>query len=242
MADKTETDRPPARGSGQRVAEGSGAKGRTRTRVGATGKAKPHAGESSAADDVERTRDGVELERRDDGSATNSSTPSQQPTMLESRGGLEQPHPTMAPRAARSSRQAPPVGRSHDSSLDRDATADAPSGVIRVRATQLGYYRYIRRREGDVFDLVPIKNARVQQYVLEDPDDPESDRKLNPSTNLPIVETVTRDLTAEEQFSEVWMERVDANEKERVTTARDAIRKAHDEILGGRTVDRDVTA
>lgn len=53
---------------------------------------------------------------------------------------------------------------------------------MRVRATALGYYGDIRRKEGDVFDLV----ARTV-----------GDKEKR------------RNLTVEQQFSETWMERID---------------------------------
>jgi hypothetical protein len=68
---------------------------------------------------------------------------------------------------------------------------------IKVRATQMGYYDHVRRREGDVF----------------------------------VVES--------SQFSKKWMERVDAETPERVTTAKQALKEQHDEILGGRQSSRD---
>jgi len=60
--------------------------------------------------------------------------------------------------------------------------------TIKVKATQLGYYEHKRRREGDVFVLVP----RVDQFG-----------------NL---------MTAKSQFSKKWMELADPKEPERVST------------------------
>lgn len=40
-------------------------------------------------------------------------------------------------------------------------------------------------------------------------------------------------------FSHKWMERVDGDTPERVTTAKQAIQQQHDEILGGRQASRD---
>jgi hypothetical protein len=57
---------------------------------------------------------------------------------------------------------------------------------MRVRATKMGYYGLQRRREGDVFELVPVKTVK--------------DKK-------PVV------ITPEQQFSELWMEKVDADAK-----------------------------
>jgi len=64
---------------------------------------------------------------------------------------------------------------------------------IKVRATRMGYYDHIRRREGDVF-IIANKAA----------------------------------------FSKMWMEEVDPRTRERTTSAPQALRQAHDEILGGK--------
>jgi len=227
MAEKKQTG---ARASGRRVVEGETGP----TTDGTTGKAQPRAGESVARN----VATGEPLEQRPANSAVSSSTPSQQPTGLENKGGLEQPHPTVAARAAKSGHGAPPPGRSHDSTL-RQFAPPGGAGTIRVRATATGYYEHTRRREGDVFDLKPREGV-VTEVIRENPDDPNSNPKLDPRTHLPLTRTVTRTITAEEQFSDRWMERVDDDEQERISTSRDAIRKAHDEMLGGRTRQEDV--
>ena len=227
MAERKQTG---ARASGRRVVEGTTGP----TTDGETGKADPRVGESIPRN----AATGEPLDQRPPDSATSSSTPSQQPTGLENKGGLEQPHPTVAARAAKSGNTAPPPGRSHDSTL-RQFAPPGGAGTIRVRATATGYYEHIRRREGDVFDLKP-REGTVTEVLHENPDDPDSDPKLDPRTNLPRTRTVKRTITAEEQFSDRWMERVDAAEQERISTSRDAIRKAHDEMLSGRTRTEDV--
>lgn len=55
---------------------------------------------------------------------------------------------------------------------------------MKVRATQVGYYGNVRRRVGDIFDLVPVKGLNGKR------------------------EKVT--FTPEQQFSEKWMEKVGA--------------------------------
>lgn len=232
----------------------------------------PREGESVPADEVrqeraERTRKAVEAANegaREDPAVTrrrltpevapelsdietgdypeNSSTPSQQPTMLETKGGTEQPHPTMAPRAARSGRGLePPPGRSHDNSLH--TAGPKGEGTLRVRATRTGYYNHIRRREGDVFTLVGREGMLMQPVMAKAKDGEEPEQRLHPRTGEPMFKNVKGTLTAEEQFSENWMEIVSDDEVERTSTSKDAIRKRHDEILGGqsRTVDKDVT-
>jgi len=61
---------------------------------------------------------------------------------------------------------------------------------MKVRATQLGYYGHERRREGDVFTLEPIKRKR-------------KDAKTG------LMREIT--ISAEQQFSERWMETVGDN-------------------------------
>lgn len=60
---------------------------------------------------------------------------------------------------------------------------------IKVKAKQLGYYDLKRRREGDIFELADRKGFRK-----------DASGKLTPMV-----------VKAEDQFSEKWMERVDAH-------------------------------
>lgn len=60
--------------------------------------------------------------------------------------------------------------------------------TIKVKATQLGYYEHKRRRAGDVFVLIPLKDK---------------------NGNV---------ITARQQFSKKWMEVVPASTPERVST------------------------
>lgn len=66
--------------------------------------------------------------------------------------------------------------------------SDPKTETIKVKATQLGYYEHKRRREGDVFILVP----RTDRYG-----------------NV---------MTAKSQFSKKWMELADPKERESVST------------------------
>lgn len=94
---------------------------------------------------------------------------------------------------------------------------------IKVRATAMGEYEYARRRPGDVFTLKP-------RYITV----------VDPVTRKPVVENGNpkmRLLTADEQFSERWMERIDRGE-ETITTAQDALNQATDEINEGRRPGR----
>lgn len=83
---------------------------------------------------------------------------------------------------------------------------------IRVRATRTGYYEHVRRREGDVFTLIPRTI-------------PVMDRKTGKPTGD------SRILTAKEQFSEVWMELAPATARESVSTSKQHITKEHDKII-----------
>jgi hypothetical protein len=97
---------------------------------------------------------------------------------------------------------------------------DIPGPRIKVRALQMGEYEYARRREGDVFTLKPREISII-----------------DPGTRKPILENgkiKTRLLTAEEQFSERWMEKISDDQDETLTTAQGALNKATDEINEGR--------
>lgn len=78
------------------------------------------------------------------------------------------------------------------------------------------YYNFNRRREGDVFTLVPM-------YVTI----------IDDKTGKPVMkngEVQKKLVTAEQQFSSESMEKVDDSEPIRVTTAQDALNKAQDEL------------
>lgn len=116
--------------------------------------------------------------------------------------GQEQPHPTMAPRAASTAPDSGPVGRSHQPRQLLDGEEDVPDGAIKVRATKMGEYGFRRRRPGDVFYLVPR---------LGTPNDPVLDKSGNRTftkNGRRITKRVRRQVTPEEQFSDAWMEKV----------------------------------
>lgn len=104
---------------------------------------------------------------------------------------------------------------------------------MKVRATKLGYYDLIRRREGDVFELKPIETVdfeaiRAKLGNVRDADAREAVRR-NPEAKWP-----KRIMTVDEQFSSVWMERVDPATPEKHSTAQQSIQRQHDEIASGR--------
>jgi len=94
----------------------------------------------------------------------------------------------------------------------------APGEQIKVRCIdQRGvYYNFMRRRFGDVFNLIPM-------YITQ----------VDPDTGKPVLEggnPVMKLVTAEEQFSPNTMERVDSDEPERVSTAQGALNQMQDEL------------
>lgn len=83
---------------------------------------------------------------------------------------------------------------------------------MKVKATRTGFIYHLRRREGDVFTLKPIKGFKRDENGVA----------------KPIV------ITPEQQFSSKWMERVDERVPERISTAQQEINKKHDEIMAER--------
>lgn len=80
--------------------------------------------------------------------------------------------------------------------------------TIKVRAVgepdiYVGYYNHLRRRGGDVFILRPLVRDRAIKVQ-----DPISKRMIATKKTEKIL------ITAEEQFSERWMEKVDNSAKE----------------------------
>jgi hypothetical protein len=67
---------------------------------------------------------------------------------------------------------------------------------MKVKATKLGFYGHKRRREGDVFELVPYKVQKLDaegKVVFDD-------------KRKPVLETIS----PEAQFSDSWMSRIEA--------------------------------
>lgn len=83
--------------------------------------------------------------------------------------------------------------------------------VIRVRAkgepdVYVGYYNHLRRRGGDVFIIRPIIRTREVEKVRDGKVVMDSDPRLK--VPRPLKEKKVVLITAEQQFSERWMERV----------------------------------
>lgn len=134
----------------------------------------------------------------------------------------------------------------------------APGPTIKVRAVRVGVYPQrtvlgedsIRRREGDVFTLFPRWVTAMRIHADECARcgglEPEHfGGKLGhayrpavvPGEQRPIMENGNvkrRLMTAEEQFSDRWMERVDDNEPEVMTSAPIALARATNEIKKSR--------
>lgn len=81
---------------------------------------------------------------------------------------------------------------------------------MKVRATQLGYYGNHRRREGDVFVIKPKKGWKVDQQT---------------GKKTEVV------FSAEDQFSERWMERFDKAAQAKLKAERLAAEDADDGIV-----------
>lgn len=89
---------------------------------------------------------------------------------------------------------------------------------IKVRAVQMGYYQHKRRREGDVFTLVPLRSV-------------ERDGRGNPKKDPKTRMTIPCIITPLQQFSDRWMEIVESSERDRITSPNAAIKLKHDEVI-----------
>jgi hypothetical protein len=93
-----------------------------------------------------------------------------------------------------------------------------PGDTIKVRciAPQGMYYRFARRREGDVFTLVPVYETVI---------DPKTGKHIKENGDFK-----RHLITAEAQFSDVTMELVEDETPDSVSTAQGAINLAQDEL------------
>lgn len=92
---------------------------------------------------------------------------------------------------------------------------------MRVKATKTGFYNHIRRREGDVFTLIPVSTVER---------DEKGQVKFDATGNTtPVV------ISPDKQFSPRWMEKVSNKAREAVSTAQGSVNKQHDDIVRGRT-------
>lgn len=86
--------------------------------------------------------------------------------------------------------------------------------TIRVKAVgdpeqNVGYYNHLRRRGGDVFILRPI--VRKRETIVMDGNKPVMIFDNRFKKEVPKREIKTVLITAEQQFSEKWMERIKEN-------------------------------
>jgi hypothetical protein len=93
-------------------------------------------------------------------------------------------------------------------------------GTVRVMATAIGYYDHTRRRIGDVFNISAKRYPAVYPRLYADGGKP------HPEAGEPHPKA--GDLI---DFSDRWMQLVNAATPERVTTANQAIRQHHDELI-----------
>jgi len=74
---------------------------------------------------------------------------------------------------------------------------------MKVQALRTGYINHVRRREGEVFVLKPVKGKKYVDKT-DKAGKPILDKKGNPLRHL-----VDHVFSTEEQFSDVWMVKVD---------------------------------
>jgi|SRR6266850_571106 len=104
---------------------------------------------------------------------------------------------------------------------------------VRVLPGKTGFYPtktplgedWKRRREGDVFTLHPRDITPVDVH---------SQKPILDGNGKPVV----RHLTVEDQFSVNWMERVEEETPESLTSAQEALSKANADILSSRRPSR----
>jgi hypothetical protein len=106
-------------------------------------------------------------------------------------------------------------------------------GLIRVQAIGVGYYDDKRRRRGDVFTLVP-REGTWHEKVYKETKDGAKEAQREPGGEYTLKE-VARVLTAEEQFSKKWMQKVPWATPETETGPNAALRQQHDELVGARS-------
>lgn len=136
----------------------------------------------------------------------------------------ETDNPAKAQAAARASSGRP----EQDSDID-DSVRIAPGPTIKVIATRVGYYDEKRRRVGDVFLLRPRYGTWTKKIM--DKEYP-TRQAFDKDTGERLVEEKYGILSAEDQFSPKWMERVDKNTRIKLTSPSEALKQEHDNIQG----------
>lgn len=89
---------------------------------------------------------------------------------------------------------------------------------MKVRATRIGFFNHIRRREGDVFTIPDTPRRKL------------SDKDANRIEFEPVKDKAG---TVPAAFG-TWMEPVGAREPEKTSTAQEALNKASDDLKAGK--------
>lgn len=118
--------------------------------------------------------------------------------------------------------------QSNEARSQRVIDAPAVEGRIKVRATRIGYYGEKRRRVGDVFWLTPMSVEFTEPTTVRG--------KRFPVEQFPngkkFSKGETLELTAEDQLSSNWMERVSDRTPEKSTSAPQALALENEALLG----------
>jgi hypothetical protein len=142
----------------------------------------------------------------------------------------------------------PPQAKVFDTAATRRAAATAPvTPQLNVRATADGYYGDKLRRIGDVFfiDATPLREKLLESPAA--PGDLTTETLRRAAQGLPpvslgalaggpgtIPKAITERLDQPAAFSPKWMEEVDDDEPESITSHNEVIRREHDATLAQR--------
>ncbi len=101
---------------------------------------------------------------------------------------------------------------------------------MKVRATAIGYYGHMRRREGDVFSIPdqPRRKVRKAEELSAD-----GKRRFRPDSAA-VQALADKDGTIPAAYSASWMEPVSGRVPERTTSAPQALKKHHDTVIAER--------
>lgn len=95
-----------------------------------------------------------------------------------------------------------------------EVTIEQRPRTITVRAMKMGYYNDKRRRTGDVFRI-------RAPFTVDAPDEIVDGKRVKKTQTI-------------DEFSKLWMERVDGKTPRRITTGKEALRQQHDAELAAR--------
>lgn len=114
----------------------------------------------------------------------------------------------------------------------RRATKAVSGATLKVRAIAMGYYGERLRQIGDVFLLYP-RQGTFSEPVLDKDGEPKTLKTGGPIEH-PVTKEVEKTISAEEQFSPRWMEKVSADTPERAMSAQEKIDAEHQAIQATR--------